>query len=86
MRLVTGWFVSVLVAIYLFIDAPKHKENKWLWGILGLLCGLFTLGIYLIRTSRKRIGWTVLIVSIIIYATAIVVFVIYFLFLAIGNT
>ncbi|GAB1305344.1 hypothetical protein [Bacillus altitudinis] len=81
---ITGWFVSILVAIYLFVDAPKHGENKWLWAILGLLLGLFTLGIYLIQTGRKGLGWTVLIVSILIYAIAILVFVLYFLMLLFG--
>ena len=81
---ITGWFVSILVAIYLFVDAPKHGKNKWLWAILGLLLGLFTLGIYLIQTGRKGLGWTVLIVSIFIYAIAILVFVLYFLMLVFG--
>ncbi|MGD7063048.1 hypothetical protein ACQCU3_16290 [Bacillus altitudinis] len=81
---ITGWFVSILVAIYLFVDAPKHGKNKWLWAILGLLLGLFTLGIYLIQTVRKGLGWTVLIVSIFIYAIAILVFVLYFLMLVFG--
>ncbi|WP_342502498.1 hypothetical protein [Bacillus sp. FSL R5-0397] len=81
---ITGWFVSILVAIYLFVDAPKHGKNKWLWAILGLLLGLFTLGIYLIQTGRKGLGWTVLIVSIFIYAIAILVFVSYFLMLVFG--
>ena len=81
---ITGWFVSILVAIYLFVDAPKHGKNKWLWAILGLLLGLFTLGIYLIQTGRKGLGWTVLIVSIFIYAIVILVFVLYFLMLVFG--
>ncbi|MGE6656566.1 hypothetical protein [Bacillus altitudinis] len=81
---ITGWFVFILVAIYLFVDAPKHGKNKWLWAILGLLLGLFTLGIYLIQTGRKGLGWTVLIVSIFIYAIAILVFVLYFLMLVFG--
>lgn len=81
---ITGWFVSIIVAIYLFVDAPKHGKNKWLWAILGLLLGLFTLGIYLIQTGRKGLGWTVLFVSIFIYAIAILVFVLYFLMLVFG--
>ncbi|MGM0816719.1 MAG: hypothetical protein ACQEUO_14565 [Bacillota bacterium] len=80
----TGWFVSIIVAIYLFVDAPKHGKNKWLWAILGLLFGLFTLGVYLIKTERKGLGWTVLIVSIIIYSIFILVYVFCFLLLIIG--
>ncbi|MDM5297464.1 hypothetical protein QUF51_04800 [Bacillus pumilus] len=84
MGLITGWFVSILVAIYLLIDSPKNGKNKWLWAILGLLFGLFTLGIYLIKTGRKGLGWTVLIVSIIIYSIFILIYVFYFLLLIIG--
>ncbi|MCM3026062.1 hypothetical protein M3584_04080 [Bacillus safensis] len=81
---ITGWFVSILVAIYLFIDAPKHGKNKWLWSILGLLFGLFAFGIYLIKTGRKGLGWTVLIVSIIIYVIVMLAYVFYFLMLIFG--
>ncbi|AOZ87730.1 hypothetical protein BK049_02820 [Bacillus xiamenensis] len=84
MSWITGWFVSIFVAIYLFVDAPKHGKNKWLWSILGLLFGLFTLGIYLIQTGRKGLGWTVLIVSILIYSIFILVYVFYFILLIIG--
>lgn len=84
LRWITGWFVSIIVSVYLFVDAPKHGKNKWLWAILGLLFGLFTFGIYLIKTGRKGLGWTVLIVSIIIYSIFILVYVFYFLLLMIG--
>ncbi|MGE6630930.1 hypothetical protein [Bacillus sp. NPDC077027] len=84
MKLITGWFVSILVAVYVFVDAPKHQKNKWLWAILGLLFGLFTLGIYLIKTGRKGFGWTVLVISILIYLVLITIFILYFLLLVWG--
>ncbi|MFB8734013.1 hypothetical protein ACEQPO_08800 [Bacillus sp. SL00103] len=34
---ITGLFVSLAVAIYLWFDAPKHDKDKWLWAILGVL-------------------------------------------------
>lgn len=53
---ITGWFVSILVAIYLLIDAPKHGKNKWLWSILGLLFGLFAFWDIPHQNRKKRIG------------------------------
>lgn len=82
LKWVIGWFVSIIVAIYLYVDAPKNGKNKWLWSILGLLFGLFTFGIYLIKTERKGLGWTVLIVSIIISSIVILLFIFMFLLLA----
>ncbi|MFJ5963836.1 hypothetical protein [Bacillus sp. NPDC093026] len=52
--------MCILVAIYMFVDAPKNGKNQWLWSILGLLFGLFTLGIYFIKTKRTGRGWTIL--------------------------
>lgn len=66
MRL-TGLFVSLAVAIYLWFDAPKHNKDKWLWAILGVLFSTIVLGIYLIKTERKGLGWTILILTILFY-------------------
>ncbi|MGE6630931.1 hypothetical protein [Bacillus sp. NPDC077027] len=66
-----GWFVSITVAIFLYIDAPKHKKEKWLWAILGLIFGLLALGVYLIKTNRKGIGWLIIIFSTIVYVILI---------------
>ncbi|MCA1060784.1 hypothetical protein LCL96_17865 [Rossellomorea aquimaris] len=57
--------LNILIAIYLFVDAPKHDKNRWLWGILGLLFSFITLGIYWIMTGKKVLGWIVLIAYII---------------------
>ncbi|MFB8734012.1 hypothetical protein ACEQPO_08795 [Bacillus sp. SL00103] len=73
-----------LVAIYLFIDAPKHGKNKWLWSILGLLFGLFAFWDIPHQNRKKGLGWPVLIVSIIIYSIVIIVYVFYFLLLIFG--
>nr|WP_193351999.1 hypothetical protein [Bacillus xiamenensis] len=64
---ITGLFVSLAVAIYLWFDAPKHNKDKWLWSILGLLFSTIVLGIYLIKTERKGLGWTILILTILFY-------------------
>ncbi|KMY20159.1 membrane protein [Bacillus pumilus] len=63
----TGLFVSLAVAIYLWFDAPKHDKDKWLWAILGVLFSTIVLGIYLIKTERKGLGWTILILTILFY-------------------
>ncbi|SDJ82889.1 hypothetical protein [Sediminibacillus albus] len=62
-----GLIISIAVAIYLAIDAPKHGKNPLLWGILGFILGLLALGIYLIRTDRKVIGWILTIIIAILY-------------------
>lgn len=49
---ITGLFVSLAVAIYLWFDAPKHHKDKWLWAILGVLFSTIVLGIYLIKTEE----------------------------------
>ncbi|WP_025093377.1 hypothetical protein [Bacillus safensis] len=64
---ITGLFVSLAVAIYLWFDAPKHNKDKWLWAILGVLFSTIVLGIYLIKTERKGLGWTILILTILFY-------------------
>jgi hypothetical protein len=49
------------------MDSKKHGKNPILWGILGFIFGAIALGIYLIKTNRKVIGWIVTILSIIGY-------------------
>jgi len=63
--------LSVAIAIYLALDAPKYEKNPWIWGIFGFLFGLITLGIYFIQTNRKTAGWLLIILSI-LYWTIII--------------
>lgn len=63
-----SFLLSIGIAIYLFIQAPKFGKSRWLWAILGFVFGLITLGIFFIKTKRKLIGWILVIVSIIFYA------------------
>jgi NADH:ubiquinone oxidoreductase subunit 6 (subunit J) len=49
--LIIGAVVLVLIqASWIFYDASKRGENKWLWGIFGLLNVPSCLFIYLIIT------------------------------------
>ncbi|MFS0655974.1 hypothetical protein [Bacillus sp. 179-C3.3 HS] len=68
----TGLLVSLAVAIFLWFDAPKHGKDKWLWAILGVLFSTIVLGIYLINTERKGLGWTILVLAILFYLMMIV--------------
>lgn len=56
-----GFIINVAITVFLAIDASKHSKSGVLWGILGFLFGPIALGIYLIRTDRKTIGWVILI-------------------------
>ena len=67
MKGLIGLIVNIIIVIYLFLDAPKHNKSRWLWAILGLIFGPIALGIYLIQTGRKVLGWIVTIVSILLY-------------------
>jgi hypothetical protein len=62
-----GLALNIIITIYLVIDSKKHGKNPVLWGILGFVFGAITLGIYLIKTDRKLIGWIVTILSILGY-------------------
>lgn len=77
-----GFIISIIIAIYLAIDAPKHNKNPWLWGILGFLFGPIVLGIYLIVTGRKVAGWIILVISILLIVLVILLFAVgmYFIF------
>jgi hypothetical protein len=57
--------LNIVVCVYLAIDAPKHGKRPVLWAVLGFFFGAVALGIYLIQTDRKVLGWIILIVSII---------------------
>jgi hypothetical protein len=69
-----GFIISIAIAIYLAIDAPKHNRNPWLWGILGFLFGPIVLGIYLLATGRKVAGWIILVISILLILLVILFF------------
>ncbi|MEH7275024.1 hypothetical protein [Neobacillus vireti] len=62
-----GFAINIIITIYLAIDAKKYGKSPVLWGILGFVFGAIALGIYLIKTDRKVIGWIVTILSIIGY-------------------
>ena len=64
----TLWLiVSIAVAIYLAVDAPKHGKSSLLWAILGFILGLLALGIYFIQIGKKGLGWTITIVILLFY-------------------
>ncbi|OAS87742.1 MULTISPECIES: hypothetical protein [Metabacillus] len=69
-----GFIISIAIAIFLAIDAPKHDRNPWLWGILGFVFGPIVLGIYLIVTGRKVAGWIILVISILLLLLVIILF------------
>lgn len=62
-----GLALNIILTIYLVIDSRKHGKNPILWGILGFVFGAIALGIYLIKTDRKLVGWIITILSIIGY-------------------
>ncbi|MEH7252539.1 hypothetical protein V7111_10485 [Neobacillus niacini] len=67
MELTFGLVLNIILTIYLVIDSKKYGKSPVLWGILGFIFGAVALGIYLIKTDRKVIGWIVTILSIIGY-------------------
>lgn len=62
-----SFFISVGIAIYLFVVAPTFGKSRWLWAIMGFIFGLIALGIFFIKTNRKVLGWILVIFSIIFY-------------------
>lgn len=68
-----GLLLNIVVTIYLVIDSRKHGKSPVLWGILGFFFGAIALGIYLIKTDRKVIGWIITIISIIGYIVLLLV-------------
>lgn len=68
-----GLVLNIILTIYLVIDSRKHGKSPVLWGILGFIFGLIALGIYLIKTDRKVIGWIITILSIIGYLVLLLI-------------
>jgi hypothetical protein len=62
-----SFLLSIGIAIYLFVVAPKFGKSRWLWAILGFFFGFIALGIFFIKTNRKVLGWILVVVSIILY-------------------
>jgi hypothetical protein len=62
-----GLALNIVITVFLVIDSRKHGKSPILWGILGFFFGAIALGIYLIRTDRKVLGWIITIISIIGY-------------------
>ena len=72
-----GLVLNLIITIYLVVDSRKHGKNPILWGILGFFFGALVLGIYLLKTNRKVIGWIITIISIIGYLALILVLVLF---------
>ncbi|MEH7081753.1 hypothetical protein V7139_03310 [Neobacillus drentensis] len=68
-----GLLLNIVITIYLVIDSRKHGKSPVLWGILGFFFGAIALGIYLIKTDRKVLGWIITIISIIGYIVLLLV-------------
>jgi len=68
-----GLILNIVITIYLVIDSRKHGKSPVLWGILGFFFGAIALGIYLIKTNRKVLGWIITIISIIGYIVLLLV-------------
>ncbi|PFP29191.1 hypothetical protein COJ96_11795 [Bacillus sp. AFS073361] len=68
-----GLLLNIVITIYLVIDSRKYGKSPVLWGILGFIFGAIALGIYLIKTDRKVIGWIITIISIIGYIALLLV-------------
>ncbi|MBS4189730.1 hypothetical protein KHA94_05845 [Bacillus sp. FJAT-49705] len=73
-----GLAVSIACCVYLVIDAPKHGKSPVLWGILGFILGLLGLGIYLIATGRKVLGWIIVALFILFIIVIIILIVLFF--------
>jgi hypothetical protein len=79
-----GLALNIIVTIFLVIDSRKLGKSPILWGILGFVFGALALGIYLIKTNRKVLGWIITIVSIIGYLV-ILFFLVIFAALMVGG-
>lgn len=85
MSITLSFLVEIIIAIFLFVDAPKHNKSRWLWAILGFFFGPFALGIYLIKTGRKVLGWIIVVVVGLLYLAFIVFAVLMAVLLANGG-
>lgn len=57
--MVWWWYIPLAIlllaqALWIFFDAEKRGENRWLWGLLGLLNVPSSLIVYLLVTRRKK--------------------------------
>ncbi|MBP2239664.1 TM2 domain-containing membrane protein YozV [Cytobacillus eiseniae] len=77
MEISLGLLISVAITIYLVIDAPKHNKSPVLWGILGFFLGFLGLGIYLVVTGRKVLGWII----IALFIAFIIIILLFFAFI-----
>ena len=73
-----GLAISIAITVYMVIDAPKHGKSPILWGILGFVLGLLGLGIYLIVTDRKVLGWIIIGLFILLVVVVILLFALIF--------
>lgn len=73
-----GLAISIAITVYMVIDAPKHGKSPVLWGILGFVLGLLGLGIYLIVTDRKVLGWIIIGLFILLVVVVILLFALIF--------
>jgi ABC-type enterochelin transport system permease subunit len=48
-RLVTWLLVNVMIAGWIFVDAPRHRISRPVWVALGLATGVLGLAVYLLR-------------------------------------
>lgn len=67
-----SWIISVVSAVYLFIDAKKHGKSPWLWAILGFFFSFITLSVYFFKTNRKGLGILFLVLFILLLVFYIV--------------
>lgn len=70
-----GFLISIAITIFLVIDAPKHNKSPVLWGILGFILGFLGLGIYLIITGRKVLGWIFVVLFILFVIIILLLFI-----------
>lgn len=78
MEYIISLIFSIAITVYMVIDAPKHGKSPVLWGILGFILGLLGLGIYLIVTNRKVIGWIIVALFILFVIGIILLFAFFF--------
>ena len=75
---ILGLVISIAITVYMVMDAPKHGKSPVLWGIIGFIFGLLGLGIYLIATNRKVLGWIIVALFILIVIGIILIFAFFF--------
>lgn len=78
MEYIVGLIVSIAITVFMVMDAPKHGKSPVLWGIIGFIFGLLGLGIYLIVTGRKVLGWIIVALFILLVIGIILLFAFFF--------